>query len=193
VRALWLALSMIAWFPRAPFSGRGSAPAVNSAGDKGEGLQRLKQERRIVMETNVPPDKPGTKEASKTESSFKWYFRWEDGMASLGISQKTPIDDRGGIAASLQGTNAARLFHLEELKMNGKIGAKFAVDGAGYVTVDSSRISMRLRVAPGAHLRQRGLPADSASFVPVRVGLHPGSFISRKATFPSRTSSGSAN
>jgi phosphate-selective porin OprO/OprP len=111
-------------------------PPVSSAGDKGEGLERLKQERRIVMETNVPPDQPSGAAASKKESSFNWYFRWEgwNGL-HVGISQKTPLEDPGAeLRARLQGTNAVRIFNLEELKMNGKIGAKFALDGAGYVT-----------------------------------------------------------
>ena len=38
------------------------------------------------------------------------------------------------VREKLEGTNADRVFHLEELQMSGKIGAKLQVDGAAYVT-----------------------------------------------------------
>jgi hypothetical protein len=37
------------------------------------------------------------------------------------------------LGEKIDGTNACRVFHLEELKMSGKIGAKIAVDGTGFV------------------------------------------------------------
>jgi phosphate-selective porin OprO/OprP len=87
------------------------------------------------METNLPPEKPATADDAR-KKSFDWNFKWEgwDGL-HMGISQKTSLDDPGAeIRALLQGTNAGRVFHLEELKMSGKIGGKIAFDGAAFAT-----------------------------------------------------------
>jgi hypothetical protein len=70
------------------------------------------------------------------EKSFTWKASWEgwDGV-HFELSQKTPMEDPlAEVREKIQGTNAYRVFHLEELKMGGKIGAKLAVDGAAYAT-----------------------------------------------------------
>jgi phosphate-selective porin OprO/OprP len=59
------------------------------------------------------------------------------------LTKKTPITQsifgigsmmRPEVREKIEGTNAYRIFHLEEAKMSGKIGAKLQVDGAAYVT-----------------------------------------------------------
>jgi phosphate-selective porin OprO/OprP len=88
------------------------------------------------VETNVPPATAGAAGTVPAETSFHWTFKWEgwNGL-NMAVSQKTPIPDpAAGVRARLEGTNAHRVFHLEELKLGGKLGAKLALDGAGYVT-----------------------------------------------------------
>jgi len=98
--------------------------------------EALKHQVRIVVETNAVPDGAATNRVAPKEKSFNWQSAWEgwDGL-HLELSQKTPMEDPlAEVREKIQGTNAYRVFHLEEVKMSGKIGAKLAVDGATYAT-----------------------------------------------------------
>ena len=111
---------------------------ANDASTIQSGPQSLKQQARVVVETNVPPTTTGADGTASAEKSFQWKFKWEgwNGL-HMAVSQKTPIPDPAAeVRSKLQGTNAHRVFHLEELKLGGKIGAKLALDGAGYLTSD---------------------------------------------------------
>ena len=97
-----------------------------------EGPERLKREARITVETNVPP---ASGSVPKGKSSL-WNVTW-DGWNGLHyeLSTKTPINDPfAAVRENIQGTNAHQVFNLEQIKMNGKIGGKLAVDAAAYVT-----------------------------------------------------------
>jgi len=122
----------------------GSSAAVSSAGS---GPQGLKHQVRVTVETNAPTGTDADA-ATPKEIFFKWKFSWEDwdGL-HYGLSQKTRIKDPlaplretlqgtniAALREKIEGTNTYRVFHLEELKMSGKIGVKLAVDGAAYVT-----------------------------------------------------------
>jgi phosphate-selective porin OprO/OprP len=88
------------------------------------------------VETNLPPPVAGTNAPAPKEKSFHWQSTWEgwNGL-HLELSQKSLIQGPfAELQARLSGTNARPVFHLEELKMTGKIGAKLAVDAAAYVT-----------------------------------------------------------
>jgi len=102
----------------------------------GEGPERLKKQVWITMETNAAAVASTTTNAAVKPKTFNLKYNWKswDGL-HLELSQKTPIKDPfAGLRERLEGTNAYRVFSLEELKMSGKIGAKFAVDAATYVT-----------------------------------------------------------
>jgi len=97
-----------------------------------EGPERLKKQVRITVETNASPV---SGPAPKKKSS-QWKVTWE-GWNGLHyeLSQKTLIKDPLAAAREdIQGTNAYQVFHLEELRMSGRIGYKLAFDAAAYVT-----------------------------------------------------------
>jgi phosphate-selective porin OprO/OprP len=100
------------------------------------GPEQLRQQVRVTVETNLPPVGATTNAVTPKEKSFHWELSWEawNGIY-YDLSQKTLIKDPlAAVREQVQGTNAYRIFHLEELKMSGKIGAKLAVDAAAYVT-----------------------------------------------------------
>jgi len=113
-----------------------NASRSNAVSQVEEGPERLKREVRITVETNAVPAAAATHGATPKEESFQWKFAW-DGWNGLQteISQKTRIKDpMAELRTRVEGTNAYRILHLEEMKMGGHIGAKLAVDGAAYVT-----------------------------------------------------------
>jgi phosphate-selective porin OprO/OprP len=98
-----------------------------------EGPQKLKREGSAIVKTNsiatgeAVPDK---------KKSFQFNSEWQgwNGL-QIEISQKTTIPHPfSDLTEVMEGTNANRVIHLEELKMSGNIGAKFAVDAATFVT-----------------------------------------------------------
>jgi phosphate-selective porin OprO and OprP len=110
-----------------------SAQTSSAAGPPAEeGPERLKKQARITVETNaLPASGPAPK-----ENSFQWKATWE-GWNGLHyeLSRKTAIEDPlARVRENIQGTSAYQVFHLEELRMSGKIGAKLAVDAADYIT-----------------------------------------------------------
>ena len=97
-----------------------------------EGPERLKTETRITVETNALP----VSGSAPKEKSSQWKVTWQ-GWNGLNyeLFTKTPINDPfAAVRENIQGTNAHQIFNLEQIKMNGKIGGKLAVDAAGYVT-----------------------------------------------------------
>lgn len=114
-----------------------SVPA-RPAGDpeSSEGPAGLKRQVRIVVETNAPPAAADATVSPPSEKSFAWKFSWQGWNGLHGeVSQKTLIEaPLAGLKTRLQGSNAWQVFQLEELKMSGKLGAKLALDAAGYVT-----------------------------------------------------------
>ena len=100
-----------------------------------EGPSRLKRETRITVETNVPPELAGATAAAKTKS-LHWASSWLgwDGL-HMAVSRKTRLTDPWAeFRATVAGTNSTPVFHLEELRMSGKVGAKLALDAAAFVT-----------------------------------------------------------
>ena len=113
-----------------------AATSSNSVSRAEEGPDRLKGEVRITVETNAAPAAAATNGVTPKEKSFHWSFTW-DGWSGLQteISQKTAIKDPlAELRTKVEGTNAYRVLHLEEIKMGAHIGGKLAVDGAGFLT-----------------------------------------------------------
>lgn len=127
---LWLCLGL--GLASLPFPLRAGEPS--SAADQGP--QRLKQEVHIVVETNAVPVAGQTNALPAKPKSFTWKARWAGwGGLHTEVTQRTPLKDPfAAWRERIEGTNASRTFHLEQLKMSGKIGAKFALDGAAFVT-----------------------------------------------------------
>jgi phosphate-selective porin OprO/OprP len=168
---LWCCLAMASHAdPLAPALASTNAPAES------DGPERLKKQVRIVVETNIVVEAAGPDGASG--KSFDWQAQWKawDGL-HFSLSKKTPLEDPlRDVRGAFQGTNSQPVFHLEEMKMSGKIGAKFAVDGAAFATSDS------LDFDAGAELRRARVYArgDCLLVLPVsyelEVGYVPGSF-----------------
>lgn len=117
-------------------AGTPSAPhSASNDSAEDDGPERLRREVRIAVETNAVAHQSITN-AVPGKKSFHWEISWQgwNGLHT-GISQKTPIRDPFAPARQrIDMTNSARILHLEELKMSGKIGAKFALDAAAFVT-----------------------------------------------------------
>ncbi len=132
-----LALGLQASPVQASEESRAATQATADGGSQAEvGPERLKQQVQITVETNAVPVGVTAGEAPRQENSFQWRLAWE-GWQGLhyDLSQRTAIEDPlAEVRATIQGTNAYRVFHLEALKMSGKLGAKLALDGAAYVT-----------------------------------------------------------
>jgi phosphate-selective porin OprO/OprP len=122
-----------------------SAPTSSDTASQADaGPKRLKQQVRVTVETNAPALEATTNAANLKPTSFHWKFSWEGWNGPhYEVSKRTPIKEPlTGIGAKMladfrdkiQGTNTDRIFHLEEAKMSGKIGARLQVDGAAYVT-----------------------------------------------------------
>ena len=115
---------------------QGACSTSNSVSEAEAGPARLKQQVRVTVGTHARSAGATTNQTAPEQKSFDWKFSWNgwDGLHS-DLSQKTPIKDPlAGLREAFQATNTYRVFHLEEVKMIGKIGAKLALDGAGFVT-----------------------------------------------------------
>jgi phosphate-selective porin OprO/OprP len=126
--------------PSQTHASESSWTAAHSSSNNGSqteaGPNGLKQQARVTVETNALFAGAITNAVTPGEKSFQWKFSWQ-GWNGLhyDLSQRTLITNLlAGVREKIEGTNAYRVFHLEELKMSGKIGAKIAVDGAAYVT-----------------------------------------------------------
>jgi phosphate-selective porin OprO and OprP len=132
--ACWIGLRLPAC--AAEGAARQKPPLTNSPAPALSGPQALKQQVRVTVETNALPAGAVTNAAPAKEKSFQWNFAWE-GWEGLhyDLSRRTQIKDPlAELREKLQGTNAYQVFHLEQLKMTGKFGAKLAVDGAAFIT-----------------------------------------------------------
>ena len=103
-------------------------PAIPS--EVGDDPDRLKQQTRAVVSTNAVSDL----DASKTNAAPKaleWNVHWEnwDGL-HFELRRQTLLGQE------FTGVTNVRTLHLEETRMAGKIGAKFAVDAAAFLTDD---------------------------------------------------------
>jgi phosphate-selective porin OprO/OprP len=146
----------------------------SSAIDLAEGTtgpERLKDQTRVTVETNVPPAIAGAGTNAAARSS-EWNVSWKDwdGL-HFGLTRKTLLGQR---VSSL--TNLHRV-HLEEIRMAGKLGAKFAVDAAAFATDDEFT-----GFDNGVELRRARIYAqgDCLILLPVsyelEIGYIPGSF-----------------
>lgn len=107
-----------------------SSPAAVSPAERGP--EQLKKQVRITVETNAP----SVSGSPPKEKSSHWKMTWE-GWNGLHyeLCGRTAISDPfAAFRADILGTNTYQVFHLEQLKMSGKIGGKIAVDAAAYVT-----------------------------------------------------------
>ena len=112
-------------------------PVGLSPGEEGPG--RLKKQVRITVETNAPPGLDTTNAVTPQAKTFNCYAGWKgwDGL-HLAVSQQTRLDDPlAATRAMVLGAETGPILRLEELKMTAKIGAKFALDGAAFVTGDT--------------------------------------------------------
>jgi phosphate-selective porin OprO/OprP len=89
----------------------------------------LKKQTRVIVATNLPPTIGQSGETNQPAKSFDWSGQWKgwDGF-HFELTQKTPMGSTFVIQTNQYG------FQLAETRMAGKIGAKFAVDAAGFVT-----------------------------------------------------------
>jgi phosphate-selective porin OprO and OprP len=148
--------------------------APSPASPDEQGPARLKQQVRITMETNALPADGATNNLAPQEKTFKWRASWEgwEGL-HLDLATKTTlsIDPLATVREKIEGTNAVRVLNLEELKMSGKIGAKFAVDAAAYVTGKEFQ-----GFDPGIELRRARVYAkgDCLLILPVSYELEVG-------------------
>ena len=118
-------------------TGEPRPPLSLSSGEEGPG--RLKQQVRITVETNAPPGLDATNAVTPKAKTFNCYAGWKgwDGL-HLAVSQQTRLDDPlAATRAMVLGAETGPILRLEELKMTAKIGAKFALDGAAFVTGDT--------------------------------------------------------
>jgi len=98
-------------------------------------LEELKQKSRLVVDTNLPPASSNPNGAPG-KKSFSWKFKWQgwEGLY-VAISQKTPVHWRHPIMREGFGfTNAFPRISLEETKMEGRLGARVALDAAAFRT-----------------------------------------------------------
>ena len=98
-----------------------AASPSNTVSQAEEGPERLKGEVRITVETNAAPAAAAANGVTPKEKSFQWKFTW-DGWNGLQteISQRTAIKDpMAELRTRVEGTNAFRVLHLEEMKMGG--------------------------------------------------------------------------
>ena len=130
----------------------------------------MKKQARVTVDTNAPPAASATTNAAA--KSFKWDVAWKDwdGL-HFTLDRKTQLGRR------VHDVSNAPVLHLEETRMAGKIGAKFAVDAAGFVTDDKFT-----GFDAGVELRRARIYAkgDCLFLVPVsyelELGYIPGSF-----------------
>lgn len=155
-----------------------AAPALapippNPASSDEEGPAHLKQQVRITVETNAVPAAAATNGTAPKAESFRWNLAWAgwDGL-HLDLSKQTTLRNPLVTAREkIEGANAVRVLNLEELKMSGRIGGKFAADAATYAT------SKKLQgFDPGIELRRARVYAkgDCLLILPVSYELEIG-------------------
>jgi phosphate-selective porin OprO/OprP len=185
--AVLLTLSV---FRSDPVAGAETAQASDQVGlaavsPAEEGPERLRKEDRISVETNTLP----VSGVAPKEKSSRWDVTWEDWNGlHFELSRKTLLNaPLGSLSEQIRGTNASQVFHLEQVKMSGKIGAKLAVDAAAYATGKAFQ-----DFDPGAEVRRARLFAqgDCLLLLPVsyqlEIGYIPSEFYIEESYLKSR-------
>jgi phosphate-selective porin OprO/OprP len=135
------------------------------------GPERLKEKTRVTVDTNAPPA-GASSTTNAPPKSFDWNASWKgwDGL-HFSFTKKTLLGRQVTAVTNIQ------FVHLEETRMAGKLGAKFALDGAAYATGDEFS-----GFDSGVELRRARIYAkgDCVVLVPVsyelELGYIPGSF-----------------
>jgi phosphate-selective porin OprO/OprP len=146
-----------------------AAPVESSVAEEA-GPERLKEQTRVVVDTNLPPTVAAATNASP--KTFDWTVAWKgwDGL-HFALNRKTLLGQH------VTGVTNVGALRLEEARMAGKLGAKFAVDAAAYATGDEFT-----DFDPGVELRRARVYAkgDCLMLVPVsyefEIGYVPDSF-----------------
>lgn len=157
--------SQLGWLACSAESEQPAAPPVASSPQDAAGPARLKQQVRVTVETNAPATGA---EASKKSAlkNLEWQASWNgwDGL-HLALTRKTLLGQQ------VNELTNAYVAHLEETRMVGKIGAKFALDAAAFVADDDLD-----GFDAGAELRRARIYAkgDCLVVVPVSYQLEVG-------------------
>jgi phosphate-selective porin OprO/OprP len=106
-----------------------SLSSSNAVPEVGSGPERLKKQTRMVVTTNLPPplEQPG--DTNKPTKKFEWSAQWK-GWNGLHFA----LERQTLVGQEISDVTNIHHVHLEETRMAGKIGAKFAVDAAAYAT-----------------------------------------------------------
>ncbi|MEO8429129.1 MAG: porin [Verrucomicrobiota bacterium] len=137
----------------ATLPGIAALAASNIAAPAESGPELLKQRVQVTVETNTPPVAGATNGPPAKARTFRLKSSWEgwNGL-HLEFTRKTLLGQWAPDVTNVERLNLedrareldpgksapvgtiVQIFHLEELRMNGKVGAKIAVDGAAYAT-----------------------------------------------------------
>jgi hypothetical protein len=94
------------------------------------GPQRLKQDVRIIVDTNAPPVGTGTNHAHKALRLRASWRGW-DGL-HLELDQRTPLANPTNLFSGfLAGSNAPVPIHLQQVQMTAQIGGRLNLLMAG--------------------------------------------------------------
>lgn len=165
-----LAAALLPGAAPADETGRPSSPASsNNVAEVGSGPAHLKQQIHLTVETNAPLTAATTNASRKTTA---WRASWNgwDGL-HFALDRKTLLGQEVSSVTNIQ------FVHLEETRMAGKLGAKFAMDAAAYAADDNFT-----GFDDGVEVRRARLYAkgDCLFLVPVsyelEIGYIPGSF-----------------
>jgi phosphate-selective porin OprO/OprP len=111
----------------------GTSDKPRDSGDEPPGPERLQQELRVTLETNAP-----TASAAGTNDPQRIHLKaaWQDWNGLfLELSTSTGLTNtKAMLGAAFAGSNAFARLRLEQVKLTARIGGRFAVDGAGYLT-----------------------------------------------------------
>ena len=157
-------------------------PATNAVAEVGSNPENLKKRSRIVLATNLPPEEEQGATTNKPAKRFEWSSQWQgwDGL-HLQLTSKRRLGGAFEVKTNRYG------FQLAETQMEGKIGAKIAVDAAAFATGKQFT-----DFDGGIELRRARVYAkgDCLLLLPVsyelEVGYIPGSFYIETAFWNSR-------
>ncbi len=139
--ALALASQVLATGPTDDIGGssRLTANETNAIDESGSRPESLRLKRTITVQTNRLHELASPESPTIKQKSFQWSADWHgwNGLR-MEVKQRTLLGDPfEEVRHSVGGTNSIQVFHLEELKLSGKIGAKLAVDAAAFTHGDS--------------------------------------------------------
>lgn len=136
---LGLALVLV-WLPGLEAGAAAVAPEnpPPTSREETQGPKALKQQTRVTVQTNVISDAALTNKTLVKPKSFSWKTTWKnwDGL-HYAVQRRTLLGDPlAGLRQTVEGTNTIQVFHLEEVKMKGKLGGKLALDAAVFPRTD---------------------------------------------------------